>query len=118
MKDLARRPKGVRDRLHVPILAHLTLNPYPTMLSTFILRLLPRSVLFRYTDYIRGRLIWLETQVDKAEGLLEDVSPEFEYTEGFRLHLERKLGEWNAERFAVVQKISLVEDILFPPTSS
>jgi hypothetical protein len=83
-------------------------------LPTFTLRFLPRWVLFRYSDRLRTQLKSLEWDVRETDRLLEEVAPGFEYTAGFRAHLERKLGEWNEERFFLVQVISEVEDVLFP----
>jgi hypothetical protein len=87
------------------------------MLSSFILPLLPRTVLFWYSDHLRGRLMVLEDEVGRAERLLDEVEPGYEYSEGFRLHLERKLGEWNIERFQLVEQIHEVENVLFPPST-
>lgn len=87
------------------------------MLPSFILRLLPRGMLYWCSDRARTRLVWLEERVGQAERLLEEVAPGYEYVEGFRLHLERKLDEWNTERFTLIRYISGIEDVLFPPTA-
>lgn len=77
-----------------------------------LFRLLPRFSVVWYADRARARLVWVEEQTVWANRLLEDVEPNYEYTAGFRAHLERKLTEWSQERFDLVSKISIVEEWL------
>lgn len=77
-----------------------------------LFRLLPRFSVVWYADKLRVRLVWVEEQTVWANRLLEDVAPNYEYTAGFRAHLERKLTEWGQERLDLVSKISIVEEWL------
>lgn len=77
-----------------------------------LFRLLPRFLVVKYADRVRARLVFIEEQTLWANRLLEDVAPNYEYTAGFRAHLERKLTEWSQEKLDLVSRISVVENWL------
>ena len=84
------------------------------MLPLHFVRLLPRFMVLAHADRVRIRLHLLEEEVGKVTQLLEGAEEGHEHTEGFRAHLQRKLDEWNGERFELIQRLSDVECWLYP----
>jgi hypothetical protein len=77
-----------------------------------ILRLLPRFILNSYANRARIKLHLVEEEADKVSRLLDDVEREYEYTEGFREHLSRRLEDCYIERFELIHRLNDVEPML------
>lgn len=83
-----------------------------------LLLLLPRTWVERHLDGLRFRLTFLNDEERKARAILAEVDAGYEYTEGFRAHLQRKLDDWKTERQLLVDRIADVEELLYPVDSN
>lgn len=78
------------------------------------LRLFPSWVLGWYADRLFDRFKAADDEVKRVAGLLEDVSPGYEYTEGFRDHLARRLEDVEDRRARLAESLNVLDAIVYP----
>ena len=83
------------------------------LLPDTIVRFLPHSI---QTAYLRGldrRIVRLHLEHSSLETVLEGCDPGWEYTEGFRAHLSRRLDDLDKEASLIAAQI-----VRFDPDSA
>jgi hypothetical protein len=79
------------------------------ILPTKIVNLLPRVLSDAYVDALYLELLSLGGEMNNIQELLEnDISPGYEYTDGFRDHLMRRLRDGEKRGAALAEAISAV----------
>lgn len=98
----------------VPLPRKLSFSPSNPMiyLPLIIVRLMPRSWAFAYAKRLKDALGRAEQRGVATETLLGEISPDFEYTMGFRGYLERKVEEAEMEWLALAEYLGEVELIM------
>lgn len=75
------------------------------MLPDTVVRLLPVRVQAAYLRGLDRRIVRLHNEHCSLEVVLEGCDPGWEYTEGFRNHLSRRLVELDAEASRIAEQI-------------
>lgn len=75
------------------------------MLPDTIVRFLPASLRAAYLRGLDTRIVRLHNEHCSLEVVLDGCDPGWEYTEGFRNHLIRRLEELDAEASRIAEQI-------------
>ncbi len=83
----------------------------------FLLPYLPRFFLLWYATRLLNKVVSAKEEIKSINKLLEDVDPKaiYEYTEGFRTHLIRRLDECYAKQCKLIRIVDSLETIIFTP---
>lgn len=79
------------------------------MLPDAIVRLLPASLCAAYLRRLDTRIVRLHLEHSSLEAVLEGCDPGWEYTEGFRNHLSRRLEELDAEASRIAAQVARLD---------